>query len=107
CRDGVAATKNDLLAKSQTDPIIKSWLRALKIRSTGDYRLFADKNQTPIEASQFGLRFTYALSSDKMFDYVKKHNCHPQLRWMRIIMAGGSSVEGGHLIDAQIFPVEL
>ncbi len=107
CRDGIAVTKNDLLAKSQTNPIVKSWLRGLKIRSTGDYRIFDEKNQTPLEASQFGMRFSGALSSDKMMKYVEQHKCVPLLRWMRIVMNGGSSVEVGHQVDAQIFPAEL
>lgn len=106
CRDGIAVVKNDALAKGQTDPTVKSWLRALKIRSTSDYRLFDEKNQTPIEASQFGMRFATSSTSEKAFAYVKKHNCTPELRWMRIVMAGGSSVETGHQIDAQIFPME-
>lgn len=107
CRDGISVTKNDLLAKSQTNPVINSFLRGLKIRSTGDYRIFDEKNQTPLEASQFGMRFVGALSSDKMMKYVEQHKCTPPLRWMRIIMNGGSSVEVGHQVDAQILPVEL
>ncbi len=107
CRDAIAVIKNDALAKSQTNPTVKSWLRALKIRSTGDYRLFDEKNQTPLEASQFGMRYAGGQSAQKMVDYIVKHKCVPQLRWMRITMSGGSSVSVGHGVDAQIFPVEL
>lgn len=107
CRDGVAVSKNDDLAKSQKDPIVLSFLRGLKIRSTGDFRSFDESKQTPLEASQFGMRYANALSSSKAIDYIEAHHCTPQLRWMRIAMAGRGSVGSGHQLDAQIFPKEL
>jgi hypothetical protein len=107
CRDGVAAEQCDVLAKTQKDAIVQSWLRAIKIRSTGDYRLFDEKNQTQIEASQFGMRFANSLNPDKTLEYISKHHCTPQGRWMRITMCSGTTVSSGHQVDAKILPVEL
>jgi tetratricopeptide (TPR) repeat protein len=107
CRDAVAIQKGDALAKTDANPDVQSWLRALKIRSSGNYRLFDEQNQTPLEASQFGMRFSNFLGSDKMLEYMSKHNCTPEVRWMRIAECGGMSVEGGHEITSRILPAEL
>jgi hypothetical protein len=107
CRDGVAVSKNDDLAKLQKDPVVLSFLRGLKIRSTGDFRSFDESKQTPLEACQFGMRYANALSSSKALEYIEEHHCTPQLRWMRIAMSGRGSVGSGHQLDSQIFPIEL
>ncbi len=107
CRDGVAVSKNVDLAKLQTDEIVKSWLRALNIRSSGDYRIFDEKKQTQLEASQFGMRYASLLTVDKTLDYVSAHKCTPAIRWMRIAMCGQGSVASGHAVDSQIIPAEL
>jgi hypothetical protein len=107
CRDAVSVTKNDDLAKSQTDETLKSILRALKIRSTFDYRLFDEKNQTQLEASQFGMRYGNLQSANKTLSYIESHKCTPKVRWMRIACCGGSSVETGHIVDSQLLPAEL
>lgn len=107
CRDGVAVSKNDDLAKLQTDEIAKSWLRALNIRSSGDYRIFDEKKQTQLEASQFGMRYANLLTADKTLDYASAHKCTPPIRWMRIAMCGEGSVASGHAVDSQIIPAEL
>ncbi len=107
CRDGVAVSKNDDLAKLQTDEIAKSWLRALNIRSSGDYRIFDEKKQTQLEASQFGMRYANLLTADKTLDYVSAHKCTPPIRWMRIAMCGQGSVASGHAVNSQIIPAEL
>lgn len=108
CRDGIAVEKCDNLAKSQADDeTAKSWLRALKIRSSGDYRLFDEKKQTPLEASQFGLRYANFLTADKTLNYIHAHKCTPKLRWMRIATCSQPSVASGHEVDSQLFPTEL
>ncbi|MBI2811619.1 MAG: hypothetical protein HYX67_12450 [Candidatus Melainabacteria bacterium] len=107
CRDGVAVSKNDDLAKSATDETLKSWLRALKIRSSGDYRIFDEKKQTQLEASQFGMRYANLLNADKMLDYIHAHKCTPPVRWMRIAICGQGSVASGHEVDSQITNAEL
>ncbi|MBS1955197.1 MAG: tetratricopeptide repeat protein [Cyanobacteria bacterium SZAS-4] len=107
CRDGVAVSKDDELAKPQTDPIVKSWLRALRIRSSGDFRSYDESNHTPIEASQFGLRYADSRSAEKILEYIDAHKCTPSLRWMRMALASRGSVGTGHAVDARMFPLEL
>lgn len=107
CRDGIAVPKIDELAKSQTDPVVLSWLRGLKIRSSGDFRSYDEAKQTPLEASQFGLRYADALTAEKMLEYIQEHNCTPKLRWMRMALAAKGSVGSGHAVDARMFPMEL
>ncbi|HEY9679036.1 MAG TPA: hypothetical protein V6C76_13585 [Drouetiella sp.] len=107
-RDAVAMKKNDVLTKEQTDPVLKSWLRALKIRSSGDYRLYDSANQTSIESTQFGLSYAANTDGDKVQEFIQQHPdvCKSKIMWMRITQSGKVSVQVGHQVTDKLLPEE-
>ena len=107
CRDGIAVTKIDLIAPKQTDPIVQSILRALKIRSTGDFRIFKEKGATSLEGTQYGLRRSHHFGATSLMHYMEANNPQPRMSWMRLGLIGRGTVESGHYFGEHILSAEL
>jgi len=107
CRDGVAVALIEEAEKQQLGLIEKSFLRAIKIRSTTNYRIFNEAEQTPIEENQYGLRYVQSRGIQEAMEMIEKH--HPQLsiQWMRILASGHASVQTGHMIQARMVSSEI
>ncbi len=101
CRDGIALQSKTLLQK-QDDLTVQSWLRAISIRASGDYRMFNEKEHSELEAILFGLR-SVARASNYNFSYIQQHYPTFPLRWLRILSLGNLEYETRHsLIDRLI-----
>lgn len=90
-----------LIEKMQTGNstgISSSFLRALKIRATNDYR-FADLKQASIlERLQYGRALSDDIGADYFTDYIRANKPDgPEIDWIRIGSRGINSVESGHL----------
>jgi hypothetical protein len=107
CRDGVAVALIEDAEKMQMTPAEKSFLRALKIRSTTNYRYFNEAEQTPIEENQYGLRFAQSRGILEAMETIsRKHDPLP-IQWMRILASGPASVQTGHAIQAHMVSAEI
>ncbi|HIA54766.1 MAG TPA: hypothetical protein EYN91_22225 [Candidatus Melainabacteria bacterium] len=107
CRDGVAMPMVEEALKQQFSPEEKSILRALKIRGTGNWRIYVEAEATPLEDNQYGLRFTQTRGIEEtMNKLVRKHGSLP-IQWFRILDSGPKSVQTGHVIQAGIVSAEL
>jgi hypothetical protein len=107
CRDGEAVKLADEMANTEKDAVVLSWLRALKIRSSGDYRLFDEKASTPLEATQFGMRYSNFRDSDTMLSWIDEHHTPWSVRWMRIVECGSASVGSGHRVTSHLVSAEM
>lgn len=107
CRDGVAVPMIEEMEKQKLTAAEKSFLRALKIRGTANYRYFNEAESTPIEEYQYGLRFAQTRGiHEAMETFAKKH--HPlTIQWKRILASGRMSVQTGHLIQAHQTSAEI
>jgi len=83
-RDGIANTRAEAMQAASTDPAIKSWCRAISIRSTGDYRIYADNDATELERLEFGLRSGYRASHYNL-EFAKKHYQPIPITWLRLL----------------------
>lgn len=106
CRDGVALKKAKLLLQNQDDPTVQSWLRAISIRASGDYRTFNEKEHSELEALLFGLR-SVARSSNYNFSYIQQHYPTFPLRWLRILSLGNLEYETRHSLIARFIKEEV
>lgn len=105
CRDGVAAEKATTLLNSTKDPTINSWLRAIKIRATGDYKIFDSNNHTELELMQFGLR-SASNPTQPNIKYVKEHFQIIPARWVRILSLGTLYRETTRMLGNQMLYAE-
>ena len=87
CRDGVAKDRATALLQTETDPTIRSWLRAITIRATGDYRMFDKANHTELEALEYGLR-AGVLPAVYNLRFIQQNYPTYPVRWLRIISLG-------------------
>lgn len=77
---------------------MKSWLRALKIRTTSDYRIADLPIATVVERLEYGRALADNLGADQLTDRLKKITLNgPAIDWLRIGMRGIASVESGHI----------
>lgn len=107
CRDGVAVQMINAIEDKQSDNTVKSFLRAIKVRATGDYRYFVRKNCTAIEELQFGLRFAEHFKSDALIPYLSKNQPEPAISWQRIGSSNRISVSAGHHFDTNLLDREM
>jgi len=106
-RDGMVTDRLIAMDKEAKDPIVRSWLRAMRIRATHDIRLFNEKEHTAVEESQYIMRYANDRSCDKMFEYVAKLKGEPSMLLLRILASNNQSVQVGHMIMPQVVPAEL
>lgn len=78
---------------------LQSWIRALRIRATHDYRI-ADKDHSEfLEQLEYGRALATNLGSDSVTDYLESHSGEADqlpIDWVRIGARGITSVEAGH-----------
>lgn len=107
CRDGIAVPLIEEMEKQNLTATEKSFLRALKIRGTANYRHFKEAESTPLEEYQYGLRYAQTRGiHEAMQTFARKH--HPlSIQWKRILASGRMSVQTGHLIQAHQTSAEI
>lgn len=87
-RDGIAVERCTELLKTENDTDVKSFLRAVKIRASGDYRFFDQTNHTDLEEFAFAMRSAWGAPNANL-EYVKrKYASAVPLPWMRLLNQG-------------------
>lgn len=107
CRDGVAVSVVDEMSKQNLNPTEKSFLRALKIRGTANYRLFNEAEATPIEEFQYGLRLAQTRGIEEAMEVISKKHTPLSIQWKRILGSGPMSVQTGHVLQANQVSAEI
>jgi hypothetical protein len=92
-----AVTKINSFASSSSDAV-QTWLRALKIRATFDYRLANFKKASALELLQYGRALADDLGCEYLTEYLYKNKPTTNaIDWLRIGARGLGTVESGHL----------
>lgn len=107
CRDAVAVALIEEAEKLQMSPVEKSFLRAVKIRSTTNYRYFNDAEKTPIEEYQYGLRLAQSRGIEEAMETISQRHGNLSIQWRRILASGPASVQTGHVLQAHMVSAEL
>lgn len=107
CRDGVALKLIDAMDQAKLDSTEKSFLRALKIRASGDFRLFDQKDHTTLEANQYALRYAPAMGNEKVLQFIRQNYPDGKIIWFRTLMSHGLSVGMGHMIATKAVQMEM
>ncbi|MBX9723612.1 MAG: hypothetical protein K2X81_19565, partial [Candidatus Obscuribacterales bacterium] len=107
-REAQAVATIDKMLAEKNSETMKSWLRALKIRATADYRIADLPIATVVERLEHGRALADSLGSDNLTDQLKKgKRTGPAIDWIRIGMRGIGSVESGHLYAEPAVTAEL
>ena len=107
CRDGVAVPMIEEMEKQNLSATERSFLRALKIRGTANYRYYIEAESTPIEENQYGLRFAQTRGiHEAMRAFARKHS-PLSIHWKRILASGRMSVQIGHMLQAHQTSAEI
>ena len=116
-RDGMVIGRLDEMYKqagadAAADPTaaatMQSWIRALRIRATHDFREYDEKNHTAIEESQYVLRYCNDRGAEEMLTYIGKHHGNGiSDALLRILANNNYSVEVGHVVSTRIVPAEI
>ncbi len=107
CRMTVALAKIRALQKDQAQPGVATWLRALEIFATGDYRIYNAKEHSSLEERQYALFSSVYNNVDSIFPYVQEHYPSMPVEWLRIIINTTRSVEIGHTVLTAIVDEEI
>ncbi|MBA3992984.1 MAG: hypothetical protein C0469_05595 [Cyanobacteria bacterium DS2.3.42] len=107
CRDAVAVALIEEAEKLPMSPVEKSFLRAVKIRSTTNYRYFNEAEKTPIEEYQYGLRLAQSRGIEETMETVAQRHGNLSIQWRRILASGPASVQTGHILQAHMVSAEL
>jgi len=95
--EGEAVGQIDSLNSSSSDAM-RTWLRALKIRATNDYRMADLKKASALELLQYGRALADDVGSDYLTEYLEKNKpAGNSIDWMRIGARGVGTVESGHI----------
>ena len=99
----------ELENKGKVDNVLKSWLRAIKIRATHDYRLFDKNGALLIEKLEYARAIADLKGSDALTDYLRENKPEDDagIDWIRIGAHGGPSVESGHIYIKEGISAEL
>jgi hypothetical protein len=97
-REAAAVVLIDKYSSGKNAPAMQSWLRALKVRATHDYRLADLEKAGLVERLEYGRALADDIGSDSLSDYLDKNKPDSQnvIDWLRIGMRGISTVESGH-----------
>ncbi|HEY9713958.1 MAG TPA: hypothetical protein V6C72_10840, partial [Chroococcales cyanobacterium] len=97
-RQSDALAVAESISSGHPSEALSSWMRALKVRNTGDYRLADIKRATTVEKLEYARGLADDISTDSMSDYLDKEKIDTQVvpDWDRIALRGLSSVEAGH-----------
>lgn len=105
-RDGIAVERCTELLKNESDSDIKSYLRAVKIRASGDYRYYDQANHTNLEELAYGMRSAWGDPYANL-NYVKtKYPSTIPLKWMRILNQGLTTHESARLSVKDLMTAE-
>lgn len=107
CRDGIALKLIDAMDQSKLDSSEKSFLRAIKIRASGNFRLFDQKNHTTLEANQYALRYAPSMGNEKVLQFIRQNYPEGKIIWFRTLMSSGLNVEMGHMIATKALKMEM
>ncbi len=107
CRDAVAVALIEEAEKLQMNPVEKSFLRALKIRSTTNYRYFSEAEKTRIEEYQYGLRYAQSRGIMEAMETISKNHGPLNIQWRRILASGPATVQTGHMLQAHMVSSEI
>lgn len=90
-------------------PGLKPWLRALRLRNTGDWRPTRDEQSLTLLERLETLRAIHStLGNDRALEYLDTfRDPAPPASWLRLIMQGGASVEAGNRFSEAAFQAEL
>jgi tetratricopeptide (TPR) repeat protein len=108
-REAVAVTQIDSLSSVTSSTAMKSWLRALKVRATRDYRIADLEKASLVERLEYGRALADDLSSDSLSDYLEKNKAVAAvdtIDWFRIGLRGLGSVESGHRYAEPVIEAE-
>ncbi|MBX9723001.1 MAG: hypothetical protein K2X81_16485, partial [Candidatus Obscuribacterales bacterium] len=98
----------DKIQSANKNDITSSFLRALKIRATNDYRLADLKHASILERLQYGRALADDIGADYFTDYIRASKpTGPDIDWIRIGSRGINSVESGHLFAEPGVQAEL
>ncbi|MBC7996411.1 MAG: hypothetical protein IAF58_00600, partial [Leptolyngbya sp.] len=107
CRDGIALKLIEAIDQSKLDSSEKSFLRAIKIRASGDFRLFDQNDHTTLEANQYALRYAPSMGNEKVLQFIRKNYPDGKIIWFRTLMSGGLNVQMGHMIATKALKMEM
>ena len=95
-REAEAISKIDSMNASSNETV-QTWLRALKVRATNDYRIAYLKKSSPLERLQYGRALADDVGADYLTEYLEKNKPDGNaIDWLRIGSRGVSTVESGH-----------
>jgi hypothetical protein len=107
-REAEAVVKIDSMIPSSSEAV-QSWLRALKVRATNDYRIADLKKSSPLECLQYGRALADDIGADYLTEYLEKNKPEGNaIDWLRIGSRGVSTVQSGHVyIEPGVMMEEL
>ncbi len=96
-REAQAVSLIETMEKTTKDPATLSWLRAMRIRATHDYRIADKENGTALEKIEYFRALTADIGADALTDYLKARKVRLTMDWLRIGYRGINSVQAGHI----------
>lgn len=98
CRNADAVAAITQWRADKLDDATQSWLRALQIRATGDYRIADLPHARQVERLEYGRALGFNLNEDRVCDYLQTAKVtRLNADWVRIGMLGRDSIESGHV----------
>src|SRR5262249_34518677 len=102
-----ALTAIHSMESAHPDAATASWLRALEIRTIGDYRLADLQQSTRLERLEYARALATDLNADIVSEYLRKMGFNKiPADWMRIGMQGVDSLQSGLMFCAESVPAE-
>jgi tetratricopeptide (TPR) repeat protein len=97
-----------LEAEAPANPALLSWLHALRLRATSDFRTLKDPGSASLlERLEYFRALAASLDVDHAQDFARSHGREPVPDWSRRALARGVSVETGNVFTASAVALEL
>jgi hypothetical protein len=98
-----------LLDPSGSNGTLQSWIRALRTRNTGDWRIVPDPDRaTLLEQIELIRAAEYSLGDPRVLDFIDAiHHRADVPDWGRIVMQGSPGVEAGNRFASEAVAAEI
>jgi hypothetical protein len=98
-----------LLDPSGSNGTLQSWIRALRTRNTGDWRIVSDPDRaTLLEQIELIRAAEYSLGDPRVLDFIDAiHHRADVPDWGRIVMQGSPGVEAGNRFASEAVAAEI
>jgi tetratricopeptide (TPR) repeat protein len=108
-RQRTALDRLATLDRTGSSEPLQSWIRALRMRNTGDWRIVSDANRaTLLEQIELVRAAQYSLSESRVLDFIDAIKTRPEIPdWARIVMQENRNVEAGNRFSAEAVAFEL